>query len=142
MEVTLDFGKYRLAFEDAKRAGVVDELAHAHAVACMFLSLAFWPHQVPKVVSGHRDAQKQLNMQRRWDAGDRAGLVTRPASQSWHLVGRGLDVGVDVPSFPVYVAMMERQGVQWGGRFRTSDPVHFQLPNADQPPSINQLLRA
>lgn len=139
--MSLDFGRYRRAFEEAKRSGVVDELAHAHGIACMFLSLAFWPNQIPKVVSGLREAHKQLHMQRRWDAGDRAGLATRPASSSWHLVGRGLDVEANVPSFPVYVAMMEKMGVRWGGRFKTSDPVHFDLPNAPQPPSLHHLLR-
>lgn len=137
----LDFNKYRLGWEEAKRFGVADELAHLHAVAVMFLHLAFWPHQIPKITSGLRDPQKQLNMQLRWDQGNRAGLVTRPASRSWHTIGRAIDVDTSAQAFELYTAMMERQGARWGGRFRSTDPVHFDLPAGNQPPTIHELLK-
>lgn len=92
-----------------------------------------------RVVSGFRSQAHQAQLRARWDRGDRRGLVYRPARVSRHSTGRAIDVGWIIDGRPVPVAgiplsawsylgaLMERQGVTWGGRWRPPDLPHFEI---------------
>jgi len=92
-----------------------------------------------KVTSGYRSAAYQRRLRARWDRGDRRGLVYRPALVSRHTEGRAIDVGWVINGRPVPVAgiplsawsylaaLMERQGVTWGGRWSPPDLPHFEI---------------
>ncbi|MYI69748.1 MAG: DUF882 domain-containing protein [Boseongicola sp. SB0673_bin_14] len=81
------------------------------------------------ITSGYRSPERQYQLQNRWDAGDRRGLVARPASSSWHMQGLAVDVSTRSINFDLFRENMELfDGVRWGGRFRKPDPVHFDLP--------------
>src|SRR5689334_10061128 len=63
------------------------------------LYLALWNEGLePQITSGRRSLAHQLELQRRWDAGDRAGLASRPATNSKHLVGQALDIVTTNPA--------------------------------------------
>lgn len=93
-----------------------------------------------RITSGYRSPERQSRLQNRWDAGDRDGLVVRPASRSWHMQGLAVDVSTRSSNFELFRENMESfSGVRWGGRFRNPDPVHFDLP-IGRLRSIKQLL--
>lgn len=92
------------------------------------------------IVSGYRSPKRQLELQNRWDSGDRVGLVARPASRSWHMQGLAVDVNTREQGFPFFRdIMLQLPGVRWGGNFNRKDNVHFDLP-IGKPLSIQQLL--
>ena len=109
--------------------------------------------------SGYRDFTDQLRKRERWDAGNRKGLKVRPAApgRSLHQYGLAIDMNPvhedgtvimgddtnDVWEATGIVAIADRLGLRWGGRFgmqdadgniipeaeRTSiDRIHFDLP--------------
>lgn len=96
---------------------------------------ALW-YRIPiTFTSGFRDPAYQRELQRRWDAGDRAGLSVRPATTSKHsrtsLTGQPDAVAADIQSNSAqnlrdlgYLAETYC-GLKWGGNFTTPDPVHF-----------------
>lgn len=92
-----------------------------------------------RITSGYRDPRRQRLLQARWDAGNRAGLVARPASRSWHMQGLAVDVSTRSPNFPVFRWLMIHWGARWGGNFSSYDPVHFDTPNG-RPRSLEQLI--
>lgn len=115
----------------------MDALALRHAYA---MGVLFWfgyrePAR-PDIVSGFRSPERQRQLLLRWQSGDRAGLVAKPACQSWHMVGKAIDVETDVVGFDFYTYLMERWDVRWGGRFQNPDPVHFDWPYGERPPNI------
>lgn len=89
-----------------------------------------------KVTSGYRSASYQADLRARWDAGDRRGLVTRPALYSRHTEGRAVDLvyavgGVAIPAsgtpieaFMWLADVLRPVGVKWGGQ---QDRVHFEI---------------
>ena len=88
----------------------------------------------PKITSGFRDPSKQKAMQARWDAGDRAGLVRRPASNSLHtrVDGSGnpcaLAIDIDTSNREEAGRIAMALNIGWGGNFSGDqgyDPVHF-----------------
>ena len=91
------------------------------------------------ITSGYRDPEKQLQLLSRWDAGDRSGLVTKPSRRSWHMQGLALDVSTLSEDFYYFRDAMVYWGCRWGGWFKKSDPVHFDLPIPPQK-SIAQLI--
>jgi hypothetical protein len=124
-------------WREAKRVGAVDALALRHAYAMGVLYWFGYPTpDRPDIVSGYRSPRKQRELLDRWQLGDRAGLVARPACQSWHMNGKAIDVQTRVSGFDAYRYMMEKWGVRWGGRFNSPDPVHFDWPYGQQPPNI------
>lgn len=133
---------YDAGYREAVRFGVIAELANAHAIATAVLAYLGLPaRDRPDIISGYRDPARQRELRQRWDTGRRAGLVARPALRSWHMVGRAIDVQ-RVRGFDLYRQVMEELGVRWGGRFNNPDPVHFDLPDTNQPPTFDELLRA
>lgn len=92
-----------------------------------------------KVVSGFRSQSHQADLRARWDRGDRAGLVARPALDSRHSQGRAVDLQFAYRGQLIPVRDTPRQywlflddllrpvGVRWGGRFRSPDLNHFEL---------------
>lgn len=92
-----------------------------------------------RVVSGFRSPQRQAQLLARWNAGDRRGLVAKPAVRSAHSEGRAVDLGwvwngrgVSVADTPIeywefLASLFEPVGVRWGGRFRSPDLPHFEL---------------
>ncbi len=92
-----------------------------------------------RVTSGYRSPAYQRQLRARWDRGNRGGLVYRPALVSRHSTGRAIDIGFVIRGRPVPVAsipaiswayvgaLMERQGVTWGGRWSPPDLPHFEV---------------
>ncbi len=93
------------------------------------------------IVSGLRSARYQRALQERWDAGHRRGLVSRPASRSWHMQGLAVDVMTNHPNFPAFRWLMLHWGNRWGGNFSSYDPVHFDRPTGELL-SIDQIIAA
>lgn len=118
--------------------GVDPELADYIAQAAHLLGKAS-PGVTVRVVSGYRSPQQQMDLVRRWNAGDRAGLAAEPAVSSMHTLGRAVDLQLaykgravpvrDTPTeyWRFLADLLEPVGVRWGGRFRRPDPNHFDL---------------
>ena len=80
------------------------------------------------VTSGYRSPAYQRQLQARWDAGNRSGLVVRPADSSAHSRGEAVDISLPDPADLAKLGpWARRNGYLWGGDFRTPDPVHFAL---------------
>lgn len=96
--------------------------------AAGYAALMWWGehYELPaaRIVSGKRDRGWTVAAQKRWDRGDRAGLVTRPATNSAHLSGEAFDLE-RVGHLWIYGEWAPYAGLRWGGRFRSPDPVHF-----------------
>lgn len=82
--------------------------------------------EAAKILSGRRSSAHQLSLRAKWEAGDRRGLVVRPALRSKHLTGEAFDVERG-PALHVWGAWIQSLGGRWGGTFRVRDPVHFDL---------------
>ena len=92
-----------------------------------------------RVVSGYRSEAYQAQLRARWDSGDRAGLLVRPALVSRHSSGRAVDLAFSWEGYPIAVRDTPRQywqylaeilapvGVRWGGTFRPPDLNHFEI---------------
>jgi hypothetical protein len=92
-----------------------------------------------RVVSGFRSAEYQARLREKWDRGDRAGLLVRPAANSRHSSGLAVDLAFSYEGYPIAVRDTPRQyfeylaeilapvGVVWGGRFRPPDVNHFEI---------------
>lgn len=93
------------------------------------------------ITSGYRSPRKQNELIRRWEAGDRDGLVTKPATRSWHMRGLAIDVRYRSKDFERFKTAMILWGCRWGGHFRKFDPVHFDFP-IGEPMSAAQLIIA
>lgn len=127
------------AYREARRVQVVDAVAlrHAWATALMWWYFRFTESERPDIVSGYRSPGRQQALLIRWNAGDRAGIVSKPACRSWHTVGRAVDVEQDVRGFDAYAFFLrEWFGMRDGRSF--GDPGHFDFPGASQPPNICQ----
>jgi hypothetical protein len=96
------------------------------------LFVALWGQGLnPRVTSGFRDPSKQKEMQARWDAGNRAGLRARPATNSAHtatgFLGRPAAKAIDIVSSDEKKAadIASRLKVGAGLYFQKSDPGHY-----------------
>jgi len=126
---SLSYPTSAAAWESFKRdTGLLPE------VAARALYLAWYAKQLGGVTleleSAYRSPAYQLELQRRWDSGNRAGLISRPASSSKHTEGRAFDIGIvgPDPSKELWEGLGrlgEALGLRWGGRFPSPDPVHF-----------------
>jgi hypothetical protein len=65
-------------------------------------------------------------MRARWDRGDRAGLVVRPARDSKHVQGEAFDLQ-NTGALAKLGELAAPAGLVWGGFFADPDPVHFQI---------------
>ena len=107
--------------------GLQKAFADKMALLQLYAAYAGIPY---KMNSGFRDPAKQKRMQRRWDAGDRRGLVVRPVNNSPHILmkwGRPDSVGADISSADLTTLghWAKFFGMRWGGFFRKPDRVHF-----------------
>ena len=98
------------------------------------LYICFWAHGLqPRITSGYRALSKQLELQRQWDSGNRAGLRARPAGASKHTltdwVGRPASKAIDMPTNDdARAAQLARQlGIGAGFDFKEKDPGHYYL---------------
>jgi len=98
----------------------------------------FETSQRPDIVSGLRPPERQRQLLQAWNAGQRAGLRSKPACQSWHMNGKALDTDTGRDGFPAYVWLMKQWGVRWGGDFNSPSPNHFDMPTGTPPPNICQ----
>ena len=99
--------------------------------ARLYATLMWWGlHyglEPPDIHSGRRSKSHQREMQKRWDRGDRSGLLVRPATSSPHTRGSGFDLE-RVPYLATYGEWVPYAGGRWGGNFRgehAGDDVHF-----------------
>lgn len=91
------------------------------------------------VVSGYRSPTRQAQLLARWNAGDRRGLVVKPAARSKHSEGLAVDLGFVWAGRTLTVAETPRAywqfladllrpvGVRWGGTFSPPDLNHFDI---------------
>lgn len=104
-------------------------------VAARALYLAWYAKQLMgvqiQIESAYRSPEYQRELQRKWDAGIRAGLKSRPADSSLHSQGRAFDVSIVGPApanaWANLGSLGEAFGLRWGGTFSDPDPVHFDL---------------
>lgn len=102
--------------------------------AVEYTTLQYWsahygmPAQA--IASGLRSPSRQLELRRLWDAGQRQGLMARPATSSAHTKGNAWDLMTSGGTIPLqyqgYFASF-RPGLRWGGNFRSPDYNHFDL---------------
>ena len=106
------------------QAGLTLDTAKAYA------ALTWWGEhygiKTPAIVSGRRSASHQAAMRARWDRGDRAGLVARPAKDSRHVDGEAFDLQ-NTGALRKLGELASAAGLSWGGFFAEPDPVHFQM---------------
>lgn len=84
----------------------------------------------PRITSGWRDPAKQEAMQKRWDAGDRAGLRVRPATDSKHshksfFSPAALAVDIPTNNDRRMAQIATAVGLGAGASFHTPDPGHY-----------------
>lgn len=105
--------------------GLTMQAARAYA------TLTWWGEHYgirsPEITSGRRPAAYQAELRARWDRGDRAGLVVRPALTSKHTEGRAFDLAADRATLQTLGGLAPYAGLRWGGTFTDPDPVHFDL---------------
>ena len=108
----------------AQRKGLTHRAARAYA------DLTYWGEHYgvrsPEIVSGARSAERQRELQRRWDSGDRRGMRGRPADNSKHVRGEAFDLR-DTGQLHILGELAPYAGLQWSGTFRTPYPTHFEL---------------
>lgn len=131
---------YQRARSEAEAAGLprngLPARAHAWATAVLRYYNYGYPER-PDIVSGYRSPQEQARLLRRWERGQREGLTAKPACQSWHMVGRAIDVQTYVRGFRPYAYLLaEHTGARDGRNF--DDPGHFDWPQAQEPPNVCQ----
>lgn len=104
------------------------------AVMVARLYICFWAHGLqPRITSGYRSLAHQLELQRQWDSGNRAGLRARPAGASKHTttnwLGQPDSTAIDMPTNDDQkAAQLARQlGVGAGYDFKQKDPGHYYL---------------
>lgn len=120
-------------FEALFRHGIEKGLTPLTAFVYALLA---WNYEIisgefaPRIVSGRRSFEHQLSLRKRWEQGDRRGLVVRPALSSSHTRGTGFDLQRG-PALPILGSWIEQLGGRWGGNFRDRDPVHFDFENTD-----------
>lgn len=117
---------------------IVPDLAYRVAVAQGYLLNIGGEYM--EITSGYRDPARQLQLQNRWDSGDRAGLTSRPATYSWHMQGRAVDVQWKSPSIEVFIRLLKQWDVRWGGDFKRPSKNHFDWPHGGERKSITELL--
>jgi len=113
-----------------KQWGLNAEFAIRLSVFMLYMVLM---GNMPTVNSGFRSPKKQAELRRRWDAGDRTGIVARPAKRSKHsntgFLGEpdatGVDISFDAQDLAGQYAHFF--GLKWGGKFKRPDPVHFYI---------------
>lgn len=118
------------AKNEARRNGIDPDwgigAAHAYATALMAYEGYGFPAR-PDITSGRRSVQRQRELIERWDAGQRAGFIGKPASCSKHTVGAAIDVQTNVAGFERYRQIMRALGARDGAAF--NDLGHFDNPN-------------
>jgi len=129
---------FNTALREARSWGVLDQLGirHAYATALMWWFYGATWNDRPDIISGYRSPAEQRQLLQRWNAGDHVGINAKPACQSWHTLGRALDVENNRREWlEVYGMLMEYLGARWGKSF--GDVNHFDLPASNQePPNI------
>lgn len=112
---------YRSQLEDyARQHGLSRAAARGYAQLAVWS--AYYGEPAPPIVSGLRSRERQRELQRKWDRGDRAGLAARPADRSAHVDGDAFDVA-RTRSLPWWHAWAHLVGLRSGHRF--GDDVHF-----------------
>jgi hypothetical protein len=104
-----------------QRWGVTAEIALRYLIADAILR-RLRDRAAPAIISGYRSKERQDELRRRWDAGDRRGLSYRPAENSRHETGRALDVE---PRDEEFAFLWRAMGGRDGATFTTPDPDHF-----------------
>lgn len=122
---------YELAWE------IRQPMALRAGLACAVM--ASYGIKPPTVTSGYRPPEYQKELQARWDAGNREGLSSRPATRSWHMEGLAIDFQTGGRYWGWFIHTMKQLGCRYGGDFRNPSPNHFDFP-IGSPKTIDQLL--
>ena len=87
----------------------------------------------PLVLSACRSRAMQNEMIRRWDRGERAGLLVRPSPNSKHIPDRsGRCRAVDLANSEAWLRLMGPRAekkfpyIEWGGNYLSDDFRHFE----------------
>ena len=142
---------------------VIDELNITPGVKEIFTEFILeveetTPYSV-QLNSGYRDFTDQLNKRERWDNGDKQNLAVQPAAPglSLHQYGLAIDMNPvhedgttimstdsdDIWKATGIIDIADKLGLRWGGRFKTRDAIHFDLPKVGgyvHPDMKNRLL--
>jgi len=127
-----------LALEDPRTQAALYVMQQWRLDTQMAVEVAKWnaaciadrlPSPISRIISGFRSLEYQMELQRRWDAGDREGLAYRPATNSDHTRGRAVDVSGNEEVLRAYARRWRALGPShiWGGDFSAPDPNHFAL---------------
>ena len=113
-------------WEYAKGWGLTDR------AAILYVTLVAWSiaYGLPplSILSGYRDPEHQAELRRRWDAGDRGGLMARPAERSAHMTGDAFDTNYDANLLGIWGYFTKFiENARWGGEFRAPDWNHFDV---------------
>lgn len=120
------------ATEAASYFGRTFGLSGPMALDAARLYVAFWAAGLnPRISRGFSDPAHQKALQARWDAGDRAGLRVRPATNSKHTIenwlGNPAAEAIDMPTSndeaAAKIAANLRIGTGWN--FTSRDPGHY-----------------
>jgi len=131
---------YNAALREAEVNGLRrDELpALAHAWATYWLARWGFDYPArPDIISGFRSPSRQRMLRIRWDRGDRAGLIARPACRSQHTIRNAIDVQTNVRGFPYYAALLVRYtGATDGRTFGDEGHFDWRRHTTETPPNI------
>jgi len=125
-----DLEKWAQSATDYFKTGLGLDGTFARQAARLFI-LLYSAGLAPKITSGFRDPQKQKELQRQWDLGNRSGLRARPASISKHTVTdwlrRPSATAIDIKSNDEKKASKLAQsiGIGSGLNFASPDPGHY-----------------
>ena len=98
--------------------------ARARPIAEAFLRALAEAGVKALVTSARRDPAKQAELYADYLAG-RSRFPAAPPGKSTHGVGMAFDVKLEPPVYDEAGAVWEQAGFTWGGRFRPTDPIHF-----------------
>ena len=102
--------------------GLRDDIAIPYTIAA---ALDYYNNRaVNAITSGYRSQAYQDSLRRRWDAGDRTGLTSKPALKSKHTDGLAVDVSRPTPYF---ASLMRQYGMIRIGKN------HFEAPTRGTP---------
>lgn len=126
------------SLDEAQRNGLLRDSLPARAHAWAMGVMAWYGYAEPErpdITSGYRSPAHQFRLLQRWRRGDREGLRAKPACQSWHTVGRAIDVETAPRGFTAYAYLLtEYTGARDGRNF--GDRGHFDWPTSKNPPNI------
>jgi len=118
----------RVATPWFKNQGAASKAAYAFA---LLFALCWAAGLSPRIARIYSDPERQRELQRRWDRGEREGLRVRPATSSKHSLQdwlhRPASIAIDMPTNNDRKAALIAAGIALGTgiSFQVPDPGHY-----------------